>query len=81
MTEETLFEYARENGWDKLFELAKTNHTLPEIEAKMGRKIHDIEIRAMCALGLTQIIEKDTGGYALILTKLGLKLIENHLDT
>ena len=51
-SEEKILEYARENGWDKILEKARTTHTIKEIEAEIGRKISDIEIRAMCALGL-----------------------------
>ena len=75
MTEEKLLEFAQEKGWDKILALSKTIHSLPEIEDILNRKIPDIEIRAMCALGLTKIIQKEGGGYSLIATDLGLKLL------
>ena len=74
--EEKTLEYAREKGWDKILEIARTNHNLREIEAQIGRKISDIEIRAICALGLSQIVNKEGGGYALVPTGLGLKLLQ-----
>ncbi len=74
-TEEKTLEFAKEKGWDKILEKAKTTHDLKEIESEIGRKISDIEIRAMCSLGLAQIVTKEQGGYALVATELGLKLI------
>ena len=75
-SEEKTLEYARENGWDKILKKAQTTHTLKEIESEIGRKISDVEIRAMCALGLALIVSKEQGGYALVATELGLKLLE-----
>lgn len=74
-SEEKTLEYAREKGWDKILEKAKSFHSLHEIESAIGHKISDIEIRAMCSLGLTQLIEKGEGGLALVATELGLKLL------
>lgn len=75
-SEEKVLEFAREKGWDKILKLSQTHHSLPDIESALGRKITDVEIRAMCTLGLTQILEKKGGGYALAVTELGLKLLE-----
>ena len=79
-TEEKTLEYAREKGWNKILEKAKTTHSLKEIEAALGCKISDIEIRAMCSLGLARIVTKELGGYALVATELGLKLLENQSE-
>lgn len=76
-SEEKTLEYAREKGWDKIFEKAKNFHSLREIETTIGRKISDVEIRAMCSLGLAQLTEKREGGLALVVTELGLKLLDN----
>lgn len=79
-TEEKTLEYAKEKGWDRILKISIKNHNISEIERSIGRKISDVEIRAMCALNITQIVTKEGGGYALIPTGLGLKLLQEESD-
>ncbi|KKT81924.1 MAG: hypothetical protein A3B99_04550 [Candidatus Yanofskybacteria bacterium RIFCSPHIGHO2_02_FULL_44_12b] len=74
--DEKILEFAKERGWDQILDKSRTTHSLSKIESEIGRKISDIEIRVMCALGLTQIMPKEEGGYALVATELGLKLLK-----
>ena len=78
MTNEKLFEFAAEKGWDKFLEAAYNIHTLPELATKLGKKEShlNIEIRAMCALGLLGLLPKLGGGYRCAPTVLGAKFIQ-----
>ncbi|MBI2068603.1 MAG: hypothetical protein HYT67_00645 [Candidatus Yanofskybacteria bacterium] len=78
MTKEALFEFAAEKGWDKFLELAHNIHSLPEIAAKLNKKEKhlEIELRAMCAMGLLQLVSKIPGRYRYSPTILGIKFMQ-----
>lgn len=78
MTEEGLFEFAREKGWDKLLDIARSTHSLADVAARVGKKERDldIELRAMQALGLVQLAKKPDETYCYITTGLGLKFLQ-----
>lgn len=77
MTEEKLFEFAKEKGWHKVLEVCRTCHSLTEVAARTNRSEKDllIEFNAMRALGLVQLVNKSEGGYAYVVTELGLKFL------
>lgn len=79
MTKERLFEFAKEKGWDKVLEVCRTHHSLSEIEARVNKRVSYllIELRAMCALGLMQLVKKGDGGYAYAATELGLEFLKS----
>ncbi|OGN01793.1 MAG: hypothetical protein A3I26_03580 [Candidatus Yanofskybacteria bacterium RIFCSPLOWO2_02_FULL_43_10] len=78
MTKEKLFEFAAERGWDKVLELAHNIHTLPEIAAKLNKEQShlEIELRAMCAMGLLQLVSQIPERYRYVPTVLGVKFMQ-----
>lgn len=78
MTEEEVFEYARENGWYQILNIARNTHTLSDVARMTGRKENTlgIELKAMAALGLVQLVQRTTGTYAYLTTGLGIKFLQ-----
>ena len=78
MTKEKLFEFAVEKGWDQILEVAYNVHSLPEISVKLNKKQNhlEIELRAMCAMGLLLLSQKAGGGYCYFITVLGVKFMQ-----
>ena len=78
MTREGLFEFAAEKRWQEVLETARTTHSLPEIAAKLNKRENSllVEFRAMCAMGLLQLLEKAGGGYMYVTTVLGVKFLQ-----
>lgn len=78
MTREGLFEFAKKNGWDKVLEVGRETHTLSEIAAKLNKKEGrlQIELRAMCAMGLMRLVENPGKKCLYITTILGVKFLQ-----
>ncbi|MBI2062456.1 MAG: hypothetical protein HYT64_02090 [Candidatus Yanofskybacteria bacterium] len=78
MTREKLFKFAAEEGWDKVLDVSRETHSLSEIAAKTGKKQRhlEIELQAMCAMGLLYLSKKAGGGYVYVTTVLGVKFLQ-----
>ena len=78
MTREKLFEFAAEKGWDKILDIAHNLHSVPEIAAKLKKKDStlQVELRAMCATGLLQLVSKIEGRYRYAPTVLGIRFLQ-----
>jgi len=78
MTEEKLLKLVIERGWHQFLRAAQNTQSLYDLSLKLGKSRNHmlLELKAIRALGLVELVNKDGGGYRCIPTALGIKFLQ-----